>query len=134
MRCAARRWMRWARWSGSRRPRTARQPTGWISCRWAARPTTACCLRSGGGPSAPARSRWRVLAILLVFAGGFAGLLSLPLAFAPAAAAIAPAAVLAEPVGLPTLSFYAGALAAGALLALAVTPPAVPPGGAGRAA
>jgi hypothetical protein len=32
--------------------------------------------------------------------------------------------VLAEPVGLPTLSFYAGALAAGALLALAVTPPA----------
>ena len=75
-----------------------------------------------------------LLAVLLVFAGGFGGLLSLPLAFAPAAAAIAPAAVLAEPVGLPTLSFYAGALAAGALLALAVTPPAVPPDGAGTAA
>jgi hypothetical protein len=65
------------------------------------------------------------IAILLVIvAGGPAGLLSLPLAFAPAAAAIAPAALLGEPVGLPTLSFYAGALAAGAILALAVTPPA----------
>ena len=50
-------------------------------------------------------------AVLLVLAGGVAGLLSLRLAFAPAAAAIAPAAVLGEPVGLPTLSFYAGALA-----------------------
>jgi hypothetical protein len=65
-----------------------------------------------------------LLAILLVLTGGSAGVLSLPLAFAPAAAAIAPAALLGEPVGLPTLSFYAGALAAGALLALAVTPPA----------
>jgi hypothetical protein len=75
-----------------------------------------------------------LIAILLVFAGGFTGLLSLPLAFAPAAAAIAPAAVLGEPVGLPTLSFYAGALAAGALLALAVTPPAHGPDDAGRPA
>ena len=65
-----------------------------------------------------------LLAILLVFAGGPAGVLSLPLALAPAAAAIVPAALLGEPVGLPTLSFYGGALAAGALLALAVTPPA----------
>ena len=56
------------------------------------------------------------------------------LSLVTSAAAIAPAAVLAEPVGLPTLSFYAGALAAGALLALAVTPPAVPPDGAGTAA
>lgn len=75
-----------------------------------------------------------LIAILLVFAGGLGGLLSLPLAFAPAAAAIAPAAVLAEPVGLPTLSFYAGALAAGALLALAVTPARPRDGGAGRQA
>jgi len=59
-----------------------------------------------------------------VFAGGPAGVLSLPLALAPAAAAIAPAALLGEPVGLPTLAFYGGALAAGALLALAVTPSA----------
>jgi hypothetical protein len=64
-----------------------------------------------------------VIALLLVIIGGPAGVLSLPLAFAPAAAAIAPAALLGEPVGLPTLSFYAGALAAGAILALAVTPP-----------
>jgi len=62
-----------------------------------------------------------VLAILLVLTGGAGGLLSLPLAFAPAAAAIAPAALLGEPIGLPTLSFYAGALAAGAVLAFAVT-------------
>jgi hypothetical protein len=76
-----------------------------------------------------------LMAILLVVAGGLGGLLSLPLAFAPAAAAITPAAVLAEPVGLPTLSFYAGALAAGALLALAVTPPARGQNGAvGRSA
>jgi hypothetical protein len=65
-----------------------------------------------------------LIAILLVLVGGPAALLSLPVAFAPAAAAIAPAALLGEPVGLPTLSFYAGALAAGAILALAVTPPA----------
>jgi hypothetical protein len=64
-----------------------------------------------------------LIALLLVLAGGPLGLLSLPLAFAPAAAAIAPAALLGEPVGLPALSFYAGALAAGAIIALAVTPP-----------
>jgi hypothetical protein len=61
-----------------------------------------------------------LIGILLVLVGGSAGLLSLPLVFAPAAAAIAPAALLGEPVGLPTLSFCAGALAAGAILALAV--------------
>jgi hypothetical protein len=65
-----------------------------------------------------------LLAILLVLTGGTAGLLSLPLAFAPAVAAIAPAALLGEPVGLPTISLCAGALAAGVLLAFAVTPPA----------
>jgi hypothetical protein len=72
------------------------------------------------GPGAVAAAG--LLAILLVLAGGPGGLVSLPLALAPAAAAIAPAALLGEPIGLPTLSFYAGALAAGAVLALAVTP------------
>jgi hypothetical protein len=74
-----------------------------------------------------------LLAILLVLTGGPGGLVSLPLAFAPAAAAIAPAALLGEPIGLPTLSFYAGALAAGAVLALAVTPAARAGGRRGRA-
>jgi hypothetical protein len=91
----------------------------------------------GGAPNDRELSRlWRrslaggavaaagLLAVLLVLAGGRAGILSLPLAFAPAAAAMAPAALLGEPVGLPTLSFYAGALAAGAILAFAVTPAA----------
>jgi hypothetical protein len=63
-----------------------------------------------------------LLAFLLALAGGPIGVMALPLAFAPAAAAMAPAALLGEPVGLPTLSFYAGALAAGAILAMAVTP------------
>ncbi len=35
---------------------------------------------------------------------------------------MAPSAILREPVGLPTLSFFAGALVGGALLALIVTP------------
>jgi hypothetical protein len=68
-----------------------------------------------------------------VLTGGTAGLVSLPLAFAPAAAAIAPAALLGEPIGVPTLSFYAGALAAGAVLALAVTPSARADAGRGAA-
>jgi hypothetical protein len=88
----------------------------------------------GGAPNDRALSlRWRralavgavaaggLLGILLVLVGGPSGLLSLLLAFAPAAAAIAPAALLGEPVGVPTLSFYGGALAMGAILALAVT-------------
>jgi len=62
------------------------------------------------------------IAILLVLVGGVAGLGSLPLAFAPLAAAMAPSAILREAVGLPMLSFFAGALAGGALLALIVTP------------
>ena len=49
-----------------------------------------------------------LIAVLLVLVGGPMAVLSLPVAFAPAAAAIAPAALLGEPVGLPTLSFYAG--------------------------
>jgi hypothetical protein len=63
-----------------------------------------------------------VLAILLVLVGGTPALSSLPLAFAPLAAAMAPSAILREPVGLPTLSFFAGTLVGGALLALIVTP------------
>ena len=73
-----------------------------------------------------------LIAMLLVLVGGPLAALSLPVAFAPAAAALAPAALLGEPVGLPTLSFYAGALAAGAILALAITPPARRDRGAGR--
>jgi hypothetical protein len=88
----------------------------------------------GGAPNDHALSlRWRralaagavaaagLLGILLVLVGGPSGLLSLLLAFAPAAAALAPAALLGEPVGVPTLSFYGGALAMGGILALAVT-------------
>ena len=102
---------------------TARRRSSWTWCRWAARPTIARCRCGGGGRSrAGAVAAAGLLAILLVLVGGPAGVLSLPLAFAPVAAAIAPAALLGEPVGLPTLSFYAGALAAGAILALAVTP------------
>jgi hypothetical protein len=63
-----------------------------------------------------------VLAVLLVLGGGRGALASLPLAFAPLAAAMAPSAILREPIGLPTLSFFAGTLAGGALLALIVTP------------
>jgi hypothetical protein len=62
------------------------------------------------------------IAILLVLVGGPAAITSLPLAFAPLAAAIAPSAILREPVGLPMISFFAGALAGGALLALIATP------------
>ena len=45
-----------------------------------------------------------MIAILLVLVGGTPALSSLPLAFAPLAAAMAPSAILREPVGLPTLS------------------------------
>jgi hypothetical protein len=62
------------------------------------------------------------IGILLVLVGGLAALTSLPLAYAPLAAAIAPSAILREPVGLPMLSFFAGALVGGALLALIATP------------
>jgi hypothetical protein len=62
------------------------------------------------------------LGILLVLVGGTRALAALPLAFAPLAAAIAPSAILREQVGLPTISFFAGALAGGALLAMIVTP------------
>jgi hypothetical protein len=63
-----------------------------------------------------------MIAIFLVLVGGPAAITALPLAFAPLAAAIAPSAILREPVGLPMISFFAGALAGGALLALIATP------------
>ena len=63
-----------------------------------------------------------MIAILLALVGGAPALSSLPLAFAPLAAAMAPSAILREPVGLPMLSFYAGALVGGTLLALIATP------------
>jgi hypothetical protein len=62
------------------------------------------------------------IAILLVLVGGRRALTSVPLAFAPLAAAMAQSAILREPVGLPMLSFFAGALVGGALLAIIVTP------------
>jgi hypothetical protein len=64
-----------------------------------------------------------LISILLLATAGFPGIFRLPVAFAPLALASAPAALLGEPVGLPTLSFFAGALAAGAVLAVHATPP-----------
>ena len=63
-------------------------------------------------------------AILFVWMAGRVGLLYLPLALAPLATAAAPAALLGEPVGLPTISFFAGALAGGVVLACAALAPA----------
>jgi hypothetical protein len=72
-----------------------------------------------------------LLAILLVWVGGLPGALSLPLALAPLALAVAPAALLGEPVGLPTVSFFGGALAGGAALATSATLARAPEGAAG---
>ncbi len=63
-----------------------------------------------------------LLAVLLLMVAGVPALASLPLAFAPLAVAVAPSAILRAPIGLPTLSLYAGTLVGGALLALIVTP------------
>ncbi len=62
------------------------------------------------------------IAILLMLSAGARGLLALPLALAPMAAATIPAAVLREPVGLPMLAFLAGAFAGGAFLAMVAVP------------
>jgi hypothetical protein len=59
-----------------------------------------------------------IIVIALLVAGGPRAVLALPIAFAPLVAAAAPAAWLGEPVGLPSLSFFSGALAGGALLAV----------------
>jgi hypothetical protein len=58
--------------------------------------------------------------LLLAVVGGAGALSWLPLAMAPAAAAALPAALVREPLGLWSLSFLGGALAAGAVLALAL--------------
>ena len=60
-----------------------------------------------------------LLAILFGWLRGRAGFIALPVALAPLAAAATPAALLGEPVGLPTISFFAGALAGGVVLAVA---------------
>jgi hypothetical protein len=57
------------------------------------------------------------LALLLLLAGGGRGLAWLPVALAPFAVALLPAALLREPLGLWSLSFLAGALAGGAVMA-----------------
>ena len=62
------------------------------------------------------------IAILLMLGAGLRGLLALPLALAPLAAATVPAALLHEPVGLPMLAFFAGAFAGGAFLAVMAVP------------
>jgi hypothetical protein len=58
------------------------------------------------------------LAALLLWLGGPRALGWLPVAIAPAAAALLPSALLREPLGLPSLSFLAGTLAAGAAVAV----------------
>jgi hypothetical protein len=64
-----------------------------------------------------------ILAVVLVLVGGRAGIAALPIGYAPLAAAAAPAAILGTPIGLPTLSFFCGALAGGAVLAVLAAPP-----------
>jgi hypothetical protein len=63
-----------------------------------------------------------VVGILLMLIGGLRGLLVIPLALAPIAAATLPVALLREPIGLPMLAFFAGAFAGGALLAVVAVP------------
>ena len=59
-------------------------------------------------------------AVLLVLAGGGpAALAWLPVGLAPAAVAVFPAALVREPLGLWSLAFVAGALAAGGVVAVA---------------
>jgi len=58
-------------------------------------------------------------AVLLTLVGGPGGLAWLPLALAPAAASVVASALVREPLGLWSLSFLAGALAAGAVVATA---------------
>jgi hypothetical protein len=70
-------------------------------------------LRAGAGAALAA---W---ALLLLAVGGARGLVWLPLAVAPAAAAVLASALVREPVGLWGLSLLSGALAAGGLVATA---------------
>ncbi|HZL18618.1 MAG TPA: hypothetical protein VFG23_12825, partial [Polyangia bacterium] len=61
-------------------------------------------------------------AILLVVVTGARGIFLLPLALAPLAVALAPSTLLREAIGLPTLSFFGGALLGGAILATLFAP------------
>ena len=63
-----------------------------------------------------------VIGILLVLIAGPRGVLAVPLALAPIAAATLPVALLREPIGLPMLAFFAGAFAGGAFLAVVAVP------------
>jgi hypothetical protein len=63
-----------------------------------------------------------VVGILLVLIAGPRGILAVPLALAPIAAATLPVALLREPIGLPMLAFFAGAFAGGAFLAVVAVP------------
>jgi hypothetical protein len=60
------------------------------------------------------------MAAVLLLAGGPAALASLPVALAPSSMAVLPAALLREPLGLPSLAFLAGALAAGGAIMTAL--------------
>ena len=60
------------------------------------------------------------VALLLLIMGGGRGLAWMPVAVAPTAVAALPAEILREPLGLWSLSFLAGALAAGAATALSL--------------
>jgi len=62
------------------------------------------------------------LAILLIVVAGARGIFLLPLALAPLVLALAPSALLREAIGLPTLSFFGGALLGGAILATLFAP------------
>ena len=113
-RCAAPPPRRWGRWSGSRRRSTIRVRSSWTPCRLAASPTNRA-LSVVWNRALPIGMGWAavLLALLLAWVGGPSGLSSLPIAFAPLAAAAVPAALLGEPVALPTMAFFAGALAGG---------------------
>jgi hypothetical protein len=63
-----------------------------------------------------------VVGILLMLIAGPRGVLAVPLALAPIAAATLPVALLREPIGLPMLAFFAGAFAGGAFLAVVAVP------------
>ena len=119
-RCAARRWRRWGRWSAI--PVAPDSPAAFRHRRRppsAAPPTIARCPRPGRaalarGAAAGAARAGRCCCCWRAARAGWPGCRS---ALAPPAAAMLPAALLGEPVGLPSLSFFAGALAAGAAIA-----------------
>jgi hypothetical protein len=99
-------------------------PVGGAANDWALSNAWQIALRRGVGWAAG------LIAVMLALAGGRGGLRALPLAFAPWGAAIAPAALLREPIGLPTLAFLASALVGGTVLAVIALPGSRTPRGA----